>query len=305
MITDNTTPHGQTTCQAENICSEDILKILEKHGAERSALIAILGDIQERYRYLPQDALRIVSDKTGVALVDVYAAATFYRSFSLKPRGKHFVCVCLGTACHVRGGPRVAEEFERQLGISAGETTPDEKFTLETVNCLGACALGPIAVIDGCYHSHVTTAKVKQILNDVREGRVSHDVVTDGRCFPLEVVCPQCDHSLMDSEHHEHGHPMINIMATYNGSRETIRLSGLYGIHKTQPQHKIPFNVTVEFLCPHCNAKLNSSAICPECEAPMTQMLVRGGARLSICSRSGCEGHMLDIDSTATSKGRM
>ena len=304
MIPNEALLGGKPERHAEGAVSERVLAILEKYGADRSATISILGDIQAEFRYLPADAMKMVAERTGAALVDVYAAATFYRSFSLKPKGRHVVCACLGTACHVRGGPRVAEEFERQLGIRAGETTPDEEFTLETVNCLGACALGPIAVVDGRYHPNVTTAKVKQILSNVRDGHKAHDVVADERCFPLEVVCPRCNHGLMDSEHPEHGHPTIRVIASANGSRGWIRLSGLYGVHTAQSQHKIPLNATVEIFCPHCDAGLHSSATCPECDEPMAQVLVRGGARLSICSRFGCEGHMLDLDAAATSMGR-
>src|SRR5690606_22695369 len=104
---------------------------------------------------LPEQALREVADATGRPLVDVYGVATFYRAFSLKPRGKHVCTVCLGTACHVRGAPAVVSAFEKRLAVKAGETTSDEEFTLETVACLGACALGPIVVADGHYFSNV------------------------------------------------------------------------------------------------------------------------------------------------------
>jgi NADH-quinone oxidoreductase subunit E len=154
----------------EDVDSRDILRILEKHTKDRGGLIAILEEIQAEYGYLPEKALRIVSDETGRSLVDIYGVATFYRSFSLEPRGKHLICACLGTACHVRGAPRVVEEFERQLDIEAGQTTADKEFTLETVNCLGACALGPIVVVDNHYFSNVDTAKVKHILEKVRAG---------------------------------------------------------------------------------------------------------------------------------------
>ncbi len=145
-----------------------VLGILDKHDNARGALIAVLEEIQNEYGYLPEEALRIVADEKGLSLVDLYGVATFYRSFSLQPRGKHLISVCLGTACHVRGGQMVAEEFERRLGIGAGETTPDLEFTLETVNCLGACALGPIVVADGRYFSNVKTAEVKKIVEEIK-----------------------------------------------------------------------------------------------------------------------------------------
>ena len=142
----------------------EILGILDKHEEDRGGLISILEDIQAKYSYLPAEALKLVADGTGRSLVDIYGVATFYKSFSLKPRGKHLCSVCVGTACHVRGAPIIADTFQRQLGAGPGETTADKEFTLETVNCLGACALGPIVVVDGHYFSNVNSARVKQII---------------------------------------------------------------------------------------------------------------------------------------------
>jgi len=147
-----------------------ILRIVARHGDAPGAVMAVLADIQADCGYLPEEALRAVAESIDVSLVDVYGAATFYRSFSRQPRGRHVACVCLGTACHVRGAPEVLEACERQLGIRAGETTPDREFTLETVNCLGACALGPIVAADGRYYPNVTTAGCKRILKDLRAG---------------------------------------------------------------------------------------------------------------------------------------
>ena len=158
------------TCPPEDGDSRQVLAILDKYNGDGHGLIAILEEIQGQYGYLPEKALRTVGERTGRSLVDIYGVATFYRSFSLQPRGKHLVCACLGTACHVRGAPRIVEELERQLGISPGETTPDKEFTLETVNCLGACALGPVVVIDGHYFSHVDTGGVKRLLKKARAG---------------------------------------------------------------------------------------------------------------------------------------
>jgi len=128
------------------------------------ALIQVLQDIQDRFHWLPPEALEHVADALGVPLVQVYGVATFYKAFSLEPRGRHVCTVCLGTACHVRGGAAVLEQFERKLGIPAGATTPDGKYTLERVNCLGACALAPLAVIDGRYYSRMTEAKAEAVL---------------------------------------------------------------------------------------------------------------------------------------------
>jgi NADH-quinone oxidoreductase subunit E len=138
--------------------------ILNKHDSERRALIPILQDIQAEYNYLPELALKIVSRSLDLPLTDVVGVATFYRAFSLKPRGRHVVTVCLGTACHVRGGPKILDEFEKKLNIKAGETTEDHSFTLEVVNCLGACALGPITVIDGNYYGQMKTRTVDRLI---------------------------------------------------------------------------------------------------------------------------------------------
>ncbi len=141
-----------------------IKSYITKYNNEKKALISILQEIQEEYNYLPQEALKIVSKTLGVPLIDIIGVATFYRAFSLEPRGKHLITVCLGTACHVRGGPKILEEFERKLNLEAGETSKDGQFSLETVACLGCCAIGPVAVVDGNYHAQITIRKVGSIL---------------------------------------------------------------------------------------------------------------------------------------------
>jgi len=147
----------------------DIDALVDRYGCEHGGVIAILEAVQSKHGYLPENVLRVVAEKTGRSLVDIYGIATFFRAFSLEPRGRHLVSACLGTACHVRGAPRVVEELERQLGIRAGQTTNDREFTLETVNCLGACALGPIVVVDGEYYGEMTVRKVDPILEKYRQ----------------------------------------------------------------------------------------------------------------------------------------
>lgn len=149
---------------ASKISVTAVNSIIKKYERRKEFLICILQDIQAKYGYLPQDALILVSKKLDISLIQIYSVATFFKAFSLEPRGKHLINVCLGTACHVRGAERVLDKIKRDLGIDAGETTQDRKFTLETVNCLGACALGPIMVLDGKYHGQMTTVKVDQIL---------------------------------------------------------------------------------------------------------------------------------------------
>ena len=143
---------------------EKIQAFIDKHQGQKKSLIAILQDIQAEYNYLPEDSLRLVAKVLDIPLTDVVGVATFYRAFSLTPRGKHICTVCQGTACHVRGGPRILDEVERRLKIRAGQTTPDGKFTLETVACLGCCAIGPVVVVDRDYHAHTTVRNVGAIL---------------------------------------------------------------------------------------------------------------------------------------------
>lgn len=270
--------------------------IIEQHRGKQGGLISILEEIQSKYGYLHEEALRILAERTGQSLVDIYGVATFFRSFSLKPRGKHLLCVCLGTACHVRGGAGIAEEFERQLGIRAGETTPDQEMTLETVNCLGACALGPIAVADGRYFSKVSRHKVKEIIHQTTVGFDRIDLTTDQRIFPVEVSCPHCNHSLMDRHRYIDGHPSVRVTVSFDSQHGWVRLSSLYGSYSVDYEHAVPMDTVVNFFCPHCHAELNGFSNCAECGAPMVAMLVRGGGGMvQICARRGCKGHLLDL----------
>jgi NADH:ubiquinone oxidoreductase subunit E/NAD-dependent dihydropyrimidine dehydrogenase PreA subunit len=131
---------------------------------ERQWLIMILQDAQQAFNWLPESVLHRIATRLGVPYAEVYGAASFYKAFSLQPRGRHIVQVCMGTACHVRGAQRVLEELERRLDVGAGGTTGDGSFTLETVNCLGACALGPIVAVDGEFHGSMTTTRVPRLL---------------------------------------------------------------------------------------------------------------------------------------------
>jgi len=143
---------------------EKVKAIVDKYDGTHDSVIAILQDVQSEYHYLPEHALRAVASQLGLPLIQICGVATFFKAFSLKPRGEHTVTVCLGTACHVRGAPAVLDEAKRQLGVEPGNTTDDMRFTLETVNCLGACALGPIMVIDGKYHGQMSPRKAKKVL---------------------------------------------------------------------------------------------------------------------------------------------
>ncbi len=148
-----------------SVREEKVEEIILEYGSSRDSLISILQDVQSEYQYLPESILKLVARKLGLPLIQVYGVATFFKAFSLKPRGKHLLSVCLGTACHVRGAPAVLDEVERKLCIEPGETSEDMQFTLETVNCLGACALGPIMVMDGEYHGQMVPGKVQATIN--------------------------------------------------------------------------------------------------------------------------------------------
>jgi NADH:ubiquinone oxidoreductase subunit E len=142
--------------------------ILDNRGAEPFDIVEVLQDLQESCGYLPAEALCRVSESFGVPLIEVFRLASFYKAFSLEPRGRHLLTVCLGTACHVRGAPRMLDEVVSQLGVGPGETTEDRAFTVVTVNCLGACALGPVVVLDGEYHDHMSSTKLRGLLGTAR-----------------------------------------------------------------------------------------------------------------------------------------
>ncbi len=268
--------------------------VAQRHGS-LGGMLSILSEVQAKYGYLSQEALRRVAAATGGSLTDIYGVATFYKAFSLKPRGKHLVSVCLGTACHVRGAPRIADEICRQLGIQPGETTPDNEFTLETVNCLGGCALGPIVVVDGRYYSNVGKNRVAEILRKAREGM---DEPQEDCGFPLTIECPHCRQSLMDPAHPLDGVPSIRLTICWNGSRNALHLSCFHGRYGSSCEGAIPADSVVRLACPMCQRDLTDEQRCPECGANMARMRVKEGATLLVCTRHGCRGRRLDLDTT-------
>lgn len=143
---------------------KDIDTILERYPEEPRYLIALLQDVQAEYHYISEVNLKLICEHLGVPITQAWAVATFYKSFSLQPRGEHEIKVCLGTACHLKGGHRLVENLTRELGIGPEETTPDLKFTLDIVNCLGACAISPVAVVDGEYLTRATSRKLKKTI---------------------------------------------------------------------------------------------------------------------------------------------
>ncbi|MBM4338329.1 MAG: NAD(P)H-dependent oxidoreductase subunit E [Deltaproteobacteria bacterium] len=139
-------------------------EIINKHQSEASSLIQILLEIQREHHWLPKEALEKVSEKLNVPLSRIQHIVTFYKAFSLVPRGRHEIHVCMGTACHVRGAPRLLDTVQDMIGIKPGETDKDLKFSLETVNCLGCCALGPVMELDGKYHGKMAPTEVEGVL---------------------------------------------------------------------------------------------------------------------------------------------
>lgn len=146
-----------------------INRILKKYDYEQSSIVGILQDLQEEENYLPEKALEHISERLSMPLARIYRLATFYNAFSLTPRGKYLVNVCLGTACHVRGASMVLDKIKLDLGIDVGGMTEDRLFSLETVNCVGACALGPVVIIGDEYHGQMTPAKVEVAIKKYRE----------------------------------------------------------------------------------------------------------------------------------------
>ena len=145
--------------------------VRDREVSGQISLISVLSEIQDRYHYLPRSSLVLLSETLQVPLSQIYSVATFYNAFSLKPRGAHLVRVCMGTACHVRGAPHILNRLESKLNIQAGGTTRDRSVTLETVNCLGACALGPIAVVDGNYTGQMDISKADRLLKTLTRAR--------------------------------------------------------------------------------------------------------------------------------------
>jgi NADH-quinone oxidoreductase subunit E len=142
-----------------------IKNILVRNGNDRGMLVSILQDMQAEFGYLSREAITEVSQQLNIPLSQVYGVATFFKAFSLVPRGRHQIQVCLGTACHVRGSEKILDAVERELGIKPGENDTDLNFSLETVNCVGACALGPIVIVDGKYSGEMKIESVKPLLD--------------------------------------------------------------------------------------------------------------------------------------------
>jgi NADH-quinone oxidoreductase subunit E len=143
--------------------------IIERYDCAPSALLAIMQDVQDEERYLPKDAMNRIAEKLSIPISRVYQMATFFESFHLKPRGKYVCTVCMGTACHVRGAQRLVEQLERDLAVPSGGTTEDMLFTIEEVNCVGACALGPLVIVNGDYHGNMTSGGLQKVVKQLKK----------------------------------------------------------------------------------------------------------------------------------------
>ena len=155
---------------------EQVGKIINKYQEKRTGLISILHDIQDRYHFLPEEALRKVASRLKMDLNDIYGVATFYKSFSLIPKGKHSITLCLGTACHVRGGPKILREMKKQLNIEPGQTTADKQFSLNVVNCLGVCAIRPVMFVDGKFYGEMNPLKARRIIEKINKNKRKNGV---------------------------------------------------------------------------------------------------------------------------------
>ena len=153
---------------AVTVSLDEITKVLNSYPKEKRYSLAVLQDVQRKFGYIPRESLDAISAYLDIKISALYSMATFYRALSLKPRGKHFIKVCDGTACHIRGAPALLDTLQRALAIKPGETTGDGLFTLETVNCVGACAIAPVMVVDDQYHPKVKPDEVESILSTYR-----------------------------------------------------------------------------------------------------------------------------------------
>lgn len=152
-----------------NKIDDYLIEIVDEYGTNRSNLIQILNGVQEHYGYIPKDTIIYISKKLNIPTSEIYGVVTFYSRFSLKPKGKYNICVCQGTACHVKGGEKILEKVKSELGIEVGETTLDGKFSLEPTRCLGACGLAPVFTINDKVYGNATVDLVQKVLKEYKE----------------------------------------------------------------------------------------------------------------------------------------
>ena len=155
---------------------ETVDKILEEHGTDQSAIIAILQSIQKVYRYLPEEALTYLAERMDISASKIYGIATFYENFSLETKGKHIIKICDGTACHIRKSQPILDALRKELSLHEGKNTTDDLLiTVEMVSCLGACSLAPVVNVDGVVYAKMTPAKATELVRKLREGSLDED----------------------------------------------------------------------------------------------------------------------------------
>ena len=154
---------------------QEIENIISKYDGQSEALLMMMQDISDIYNYVPSEVIPVLVERLGVKESLIYGVATFYKTISLEPRGKYIVSVCTGTACHVRGAPKILEEFERNLNVEAGHTREDRKFSLDSVACLGCCAIGPVVVVDGEYHAQTSIRNASKIARMLEKKEKAND----------------------------------------------------------------------------------------------------------------------------------
>lgn len=157
------------TVDTSNDFKEESIELLKKYPAEKRYTLAILQDVQYKYGFIPRETMYHIAEYLTLPISDIYSTATFYKALSLKPKGRHVIKVCNGTACHIRGANLLIDELTKILNIKPGETTNDGYFSVEIVNCLGACALAPVMVVDGKYYGAMTKDKIITVLNEYKE----------------------------------------------------------------------------------------------------------------------------------------
>lgn len=155
--------------------AQKVEEIIDSYGADRSASLAILQDVQREYHFLPREALELVAQRLNMPVGHIYQMATFFKAFSLKPKGEYLIKVCLGTACHVQGGPHILDQIEHDLKIKSGQTTPDGKFSVEAVRCLGACALAPIVVVNEEVYGKMSTVAAGKLVGELSKDGAKGD----------------------------------------------------------------------------------------------------------------------------------
>jgi (2Fe-2S) ferredoxin len=234
-----------------------------------------------------------VSPERILQIVEQHLGAP--REPTAPPRAKHRVCVCVGTSCWVRRSGRVLEQLGKRLGAGAGQTSADGEVAVEASACLGACALGPVVVVDGEVRGGVQPGRVHDIVLAARGARVEPEPVSRPALFGMQVSCPRCNRGLMGPERPPGGRPSVRLLYELGSQRGRIGLSGLYGSFEIASEPPVPPGTVVTFVCHRCHAELRATHECPRCGAPMAPLHVRGGGVLHLCSRLGCGEHMLHV----------